>query len=64
MKKCLATLLVLLMLASVPVIAFADDTVYSEGTLYYTINNESVTIVGCFGKRPRSPFRPASRDIP
>ena len=27
------------------------DTVYTEGTLYYTIANESITIVGCFGKQ-------------
>ena len=30
--------------------AQADDTIYTEGTLYYTIINESITIVGCFGK--------------
>lgn len=30
--------------------ARADDTVYTEGTLYYTITNESITITGCFGK--------------
>lgn len=29
--------------------ARADDTVYTEGTLYYTITNESITITGCFG---------------
>ena len=30
--------------------AFADDTIYTEGTLYYTITNESITITGCFGR--------------
>ena len=27
------------------------DTVYTEGTLYYKIGNDSITIVGCFGKK-------------
>lgn len=35
--------------ASAPT-ARADDTVYTEGTLYYTIANESITITGCFGR--------------
>ena len=26
------------------------DTVYSEGPLHYTVKNESITIIGCFGK--------------
>lgn len=30
--------------------ARADDTIYTEGTLYYKIINESITITGCFGK--------------
>lgn len=30
--------------------ALADDTIYTEGTLYYKIINESITITGCFGK--------------
>lgn len=30
--------------------ARADDTVYTEGTLYYTVANESITITGCFGR--------------
>ena len=30
--------------------AVNDGTVYTEGTLYYTINNDSITITGCFGK--------------
>lgn len=29
----------------------SDPTVYTEGTLYYTISNNSVTITGCFGKK-------------
>ncbi len=51
MKKCLVMLLVLIVLASIPVTAFADNTVYTEGTLYYTIGDETITIVGCFGKK-------------
>ena len=35
--------------ASAPA-ARADDTVYTEGTLYYTIANGSITITGCFGR--------------
>lgn len=30
--------------------ARADDTIYTEGNLYYKIINESITITGCFGK--------------
>ena len=30
--------------------ALADDTIYTEGTLYYKIINESITITGCFSK--------------
>ena len=44
----LALLAVALLLAALPVLA--DDTIYTEGTLYYTVGNESITIVGCFGK--------------
>ena len=29
----------------------SDPTVYTEGTLYYTISNNSITITGCFGKK-------------
>ncbi len=50
MKKCFSLLLVLLVLASVPVTVLADNTVYTEGTLYYTVGDETITIVGCFGK--------------
>lgn len=35
--------------ASAPA-ARADDTVYTEGTLYYTLGDGTITIVGCFGK--------------
>jgi len=27
-----------------------DNTVYTEGTLYYTVDNDSITITGCFGR--------------
>ncbi len=30
--------------------ALADDTVYTEGTLYYVVENESIKITGCFGR--------------
>lgn len=30
--------------------AFADNTVYTEGTLYYTVADECITITGYFGK--------------
>lgn len=30
--------------------ALAEDIIYTEGTLYYTEANESITIVGCFGR--------------
>ena len=49
MKKLLAVMLVVLLLAVMAPAAYAED-VYSEGPLYYTVGNESVTIVGCFGK--------------
>ena len=51
MKKFLLTLLMVLALASFFVAAFADDTVYTEGTIYYTVGDETITIVGCFGKK-------------
>ena len=50
MKKLLAVMLAVFLLAALAPAAYADDTIYTEGTLYYTVNNESVTIVGCFGK--------------
>ncbi len=51
MKKIwLPILLALLLYASAfPSVTHADDTVYSEGYFYYTINDQSVTIVGYFG---------------
>ena len=51
MKKLLALLCVLALLAALPCAALADGTVYTEGTLYYTVANDSITIVGCFGKK-------------
>lgn len=50
MKKCLVMLLALLVLASVPAAAFADGEIYTEGTMYYTVGDGTITIVGCFGK--------------
>ena len=51
MKKTLALLLTLLLLASIPAVAFASGEKYTEGTLYYTIGDGTITIVGCFGKK-------------
>lgn len=54
MKMRLAFLTVLLAVSYAVCAAFAvfaeDDVVYTEGTLYYTVSNESITITGCFGK--------------
>ncbi len=50
MKKTLAIVLVMFMLAAVSVAALADGTVYTEGTMYYTVGDGTITIVGCFGK--------------
>ena len=55
MKRKLMLILLVALLAvglvgvSAPA-ARADDTVYTEGTLYYTIANGSITITGCFGR--------------
>ena len=55
MKRLLFCLL--LVILSVRLIGFekcfaeSDPTVYTEGTLYYTISNNSITITGCFGKK-------------
>ena len=50
MKKLLAVMLAVFLLAALAPAAYADDTIYTEGTLHYTISNDSVTIVDCFGK--------------
>lgn len=50
MKKTLAIVLVLFVLAAGSVAALADATVYTEGTMYYTVGDGTITIVGCFGK--------------
>lgn len=50
MKRFLIFFLTLLLLAAVPVTALAEETVYTDKTLYYTIADGSVTITGCFGK--------------
>lgn len=51
MKKMFAYLQVVLLLIMVclPAAAFADSTIYTEGNLYYIIEDNSITIVGCFG---------------
>lgn len=51
MKHLSALLCALILILSIPVIAHAEQDVYTEGTLYYTIGDETVTIVGCFGKK-------------
>ena len=51
MKLLAALLCALMLILSVPVAAHAADDVYTEGTLYYTIGDETVTIVGCFGRK-------------
>ena len=50
MLVLLAALLAVGLLGAGVRVARADGTVYTEGTLYYTIANESITIVGCFGR--------------
>ena len=49
MKKCVSVLLAVLLLAGFCATAFADDTVYTEGYFYYTVEDGSITIVGYFG---------------
>ena len=50
MRILLAALLAVGLVGASAPTARADDTVYTEGTLYYTIANESITITGCFGR--------------
>lgn len=50
MLVLLAALLAVGMVGVSAPAARADDTVYTEGTLYYTIANESITIIGYFGR--------------
>lgn len=49
MKKLIPLLLALVMALSLTVVASAS-TVYTEGALYYTIADESITITGYFGR--------------
>lgn len=49
MKKTLTLLLALTLVAILTLPAHADDTVYTHGTLRYTVADQSVTIVGAFG---------------
>lgn len=56
MRKSLLLLAILftvgcVVTAALPVSAdLADDTVYTEGALYYTVANDSITITGYFGR--------------
>ena len=50
MKKIIAIVTALLLLIPLSVFVSADDTVYTEGTLHYMVENESITIIDCFGK--------------
>ena len=50
MRILLAALLAVGLVGASAPAARADDTVYTEGTLYYTIANGSITITGCFGR--------------
>ena len=50
MLVLLAALLAVGMVGVSAPAARADDTVYTEGTLYYTLGDGTITIVGCFGK--------------
>ena len=49
MKKLIPLLLALVMALSLTAVASAS-TVYTEGALYYTIADESITITGSFGR--------------
>ena len=49
MKKAFSIILCLTLLALLTRPAHADDTVYTHGTLRYTVADQSVTIVGAFG---------------
>lgn len=49
MKKLIPLLLALVMALSLTAVASAS-TVYTEGALYYTIADESITITGYFGR--------------
>jgi len=48
MKKILLFLCVISLLAVLPAAA-ADEQVYTEGYFYYTVSDQSITIVGYFG---------------
>ena len=48
MKKVLLILCVISLLAVLPAAA-ADEQVYTEGYFYYTVSDQSITIVGYFG---------------
>lgn len=49
MKRLFTILLTLTLLTILTLPAYADDTVYTHGTLRYTVADQSVTIVGAFG---------------
>lgn len=49
MKKFIVLSMIVFLMMSGMVQA-AEVTIYTEGPLYYTIQDESITITGCFGK--------------
>ena len=49
MKRLFTILFALTLLALLTLPVMADDTVYTHGTLRYTVADQSVTIVGAFG---------------
>lgn len=48
MKKWIATYIVMLSMIMVMTVPALAKDVYTEGTLYYTVKDESITITGCF----------------
>lgn len=51
MKHLTALICALILILSIPVAVHAEEDVYTEGTLYYTVGDQTITIVGCFGKK-------------
>lgn len=47
-KKILLSMMIFLMMSAT--VYAADTSIYSEGPLYYTIQDGSITITGCFGR--------------
>lgn len=51
MKHIIAFLCALILALSVPAAVCAAEEIYTEGTLYYTVGDETINIVGCFGRK-------------